>query len=158
MVGLTRTEVIAAADASARLVVLTATQTLNARQHAGRYLSLSVAATAVTLTLPETSGSGNRYYFIVGALNTSTYVIQAGDASDEMAGVIIGADSDADTYLGYPALAGDDFDTITIGDVTRGTLGSWVELVDIAVDLWFVRGQVIQSGGSEATPFTSAVS
>ncbi len=157
MAGLTRREVIKAADASARLLVIDGTLTLTQSAHAGRDLLLSATATLVTVTLPLALGAGTHYMFIVGVTNTSTYVIQAGVAADEMLGQLLAVDSDDDSNNGYPALDGDNFDTITIGDVTRGVQGSWFELTDIALNQWFVRGQVIQSGGSEATPFTSAV-
>ena len=159
MVGLRRRHLVKALDPIAQDFDVSATQTLNAQAHAGRRLVLNVAATAVTLTLPNATGSGNTYEFYVQLLNTSTYIIQAGTAADEFVGIVHGGDADASpaTSLHYDAAIGDDFDTYTFGDVTRGIAGSWVKFTDIALYVWKVEGSNIQSGGSEATPFTSAV-
>lgn len=159
MVGLRRRHLVAALQPDAQDFDVSTTQTLNPTDHANKRLILNVAATAVTLTLPNAIGTGNIYKFYVQLLNTSTYVIQAGTAADEFVGIVVGGDADAApaTSLHYDAAIGDDFDTYTIGDVTRGIAGSWVEFHDVATNVWSVKGSCIQSGGSEATPFTSAV-
>ena len=153
---LTRLEVVKTAHPSAKLS-LGATTILTQREHSGRPILLDATATAVTLTLPAAGGTGMRFEFIVVTTNTSNYVIQVANSTDEMHGQIRGVDSDADSTLLYPALTGDNFDTITIGAVAEGQQGSYFELIDIAVGVWHVRGQVIQSGGSEADPFSAAV-
>ncbi len=159
MVGLRRSHLVKSLNPGAQDLDVSSTQTLNALEHSGRRLILNVAATAVTLTLPNATGTGNTYEFYVQLLNTSTYVIQTGTADDEFVGMLAGCDADATppTSLHSDAAIGDNFDTCTIGDVTRGLAGSWVKFTDIATNVWKVEGSVIKSGGSEATPFTSAV-
>ena len=158
MVGLRRRHVVARSNPGSG-VTIAATVTLNPTDHANKRLILNVAATAVTLTLPTATGTGNIYKFYVQLLNTSTYVIQAGTAADEFVGIVVGGDADTApaVSLHYDAAIGDNFDTYTFGDVTRGIAGSWVEFHDIATNVWSVKGANIQSGGAEATPFTSAV-
>lgn len=159
MVGLRRRHVVAALNPLAQDFDVSATQTINPTAHANKRLILNVAATAVTLTLPAATGTGNIYKFYVQLLNTSTYVIQAGASADEFVGIVVGGDADTApaVSLHYDAAIGDNFDTYTFGDVTRGIAGSWVEFHDIATNVWSVKGANIQSGGAEATPFTSAV-
>ena len=154
---LTRLEVVKTSHPSAKLS-LGATTTLTQREHSGRPILLDATATAVTLTLPAAGGTGMRFEFIVVTTNTSNYVIQVENSTDEMHGQLQGVDHDtSDASVNYPALTGDNFDTITIGDVAEGQQGSYFELIDLAVGVWHVRGQVIQSGGSEADPFSAAV-
>jgi hypothetical protein len=43
------------------------------------------------------------------------------------------------------------------GSTTGGVRGSLVELQDVASGIWMVRGSLV-STGSEATPFSAAVS
>ena len=159
MVGLRKSHLVKALNPAAQDFDVSSTQTLNAQDHSGRRLILNVAATAVTLTLPNAIGSGNTYEFYCQLLNTSTYVIAAGTAADEFVGIVFGGDADVSpaVSLHYDAAIGDNFDTYTFGDVTRGIAGSWVKFTDIATNVWKVEGSNIQSGGSEVTPFTSAV-
>ena len=159
MVGLRRQHLVAMLNPGSQDFDVSATQTLNPTDHANKRLILNVAATAVTLTLPNATGTGNTYEFYCQLLNTSTYVIQTGTAADEFVGIVVGGDADVSpaVSLHYDAAIGDDFDTYTFGDVTRGIAGSWVKFTDIALNVWKVEGANIQSGGSEVTPFTSAV-
>ena len=159
MVGLRRRHLVAALNPASQDFDVSATQTLNPTDHANKRLVLNIAATAVTLTLPNATGTGNTYEFYCQLLNTSTYVIQAGTANDEFVGITTGGDADTApaVSLHYDAAIGDNFDTFTFGDVTRGIAGSWVKFTDIATNVWKVEGNTIQSGGAEATPFTSAV-
>ena len=124
MVGLRRRHLIAAANPGAAASV-SASATLNASDHANRPIKLTGdGSTLQAYTLPLATGSGNTYTFYVQTTNTGTYTITAA-GSDEFNGTISGTDSDGEAEgPGWPALAADNFSVVTLGDVTRGELGS----------------------------------
>lgn len=127
--------------------------------NAGQVLAINDAA-GVTITLPAATGTGARYTFIVGTTVTSNAVIiQVADATDEFAGTVRQTDVDtSDTPANYPALAADNFDTITLnGTTTCGLIGDVFVLVDMATNLWALDGQC-NASGSVATMLTAAVS
>jgi hypothetical protein len=134
---------------------LTASTTLIRQIHDGVPLILNAAA-GLTVTLPAATGSGAIYTFIVGTTVTSNaYVIQV-TGDDTMKGVAWIAADGGNTVVAFEAAA--DSDTITMDGSTRGGLvGDRIELIDIAADVWAV--QMWAAGtGTEATPFTAAVS
>ncbi|KKL59728.1 hypothetical protein LCGC14_2212410 [marine sediment metagenome] len=152
MVGLRRRHLVAALNPNSA-VTISATATLTAEVHANRPLYLS-GTTAQTYTLPLATGSGNTYTFHVLETNESNLFAINAAGSDEFNGMIMATDADAETEgPGWPALAADNFSVVTIGDTTRGLLGSWVQFRDVASGVYFVSGQTAASG-SEATPFT----
>ncbi len=159
MVGLRRRHLVAALNPASQVFTIEATATLNPTNHANKKLLLGGdGSTAQTYTLPNATGTGNRYEFEVSVTNTGTYVIQAGTAADEMNGMVVSSDGTGDTSLqAFDALAGGDMDTFTLGNVTRGELGSWVTMTDIATNLWMVHGLMVCSDATPVTPFTSAV-
>lgn len=143
-----------------RLVTHVATGALVEANHEGRINLLGeVGGNAlVTLTLPPATGSGARYPFLVSVVNTSNYVIQV-TTDDIMQGNII-ANSTGDTPdLAQPWAAAADSDTITLNGTTSGgaSIGDRLELVDILPNTWAVSG-VVTASGTEATPFSAAVS
>lgn len=142
---------------SGSMVDLTATATMEKMAHEGRILAMNNAGTATTFTLPPATGSGDVYHFVVKAVNTSNYVIAVDSSSATIDGCIIGCADSGNSVNGWEADSTDD--TITLNGSTKGgvTIGDWVELIDIATNQWAVRGQITQSG-SEATPFSAAVS
>ncbi len=75
-------------------------------------------------------------------------------------GVAIGADDDtegAGTAHVWNCETNDD--TITMDGTTKGgKLGDHVEVLDYASGKWLVKAFLTQSGGSEVTPFSAAVS
>ncbi len=150
-------EINSIADASARIVTIVATDAITLVEHANRLnLLAEVGGNAlVTLTMPEATGSGNRYKFYVGVVNTSNYVIAA-LTSDILQGTIMGTDSDGAPGNAW-ALASDD-DKLTLNGTSTGgaSIGDWVELVDCLDTIWCTSGQITQTGGSEATPATSS--
>lgn len=137
-------------------VAITANTTLTKASHAGRLLVFNDADGA-TLTLPAATGSGDRYRFYVGVTVTSVSdKIAVANASDIMAGVIFGAQDGGDTVVGWETAA--DSDTITLnGSTTGGLKGDYIELEDAKANLWRVTGHIAQTG-TEATPFSAAVS
>lgn len=131
--------------------------TLTQDTHDGRTILLDTAAGS-TVTLPAASGSGARFRFQVSVTATSnSHKIQVANASDIMQGVILALSDGSNAVLGWEAGASDD--TITLNRTTTGTakVGHFIEVEDIKANTWAVHGTIAQSG-TEATPFSAAVS
>ena len=109
-------------------------------------------AAGCTITLPDATGTGYRYLITTIVDQTGDLVIQAPDADNVMQGVAM---TDM-TGVIWPTA--DTTDTITLNGTTTGGLkGTRIELIDVAADTWhvFVVGE---ASGTEATPFSAAVS
>jgi hypothetical protein len=157
---LTATEINAVADVSGRLVNLTAaTLTMTAALHGERVVTVNKADGA-TITLPAATGTGQKYSIYVGTTITSVgLVIQAASAADSFTGFAYGADTDAEGATGFTWNADSGDDTITMDGAAQGGIaGDRVDIIDIASGIFSVTGYLTQSGGSEATPFSAAVS
>lgn len=155
----TPAEINAACDRSARVVASADAGTLALTQalHEGRLVQFSDADG--TLTLPEATGSGDTYRVAVTTTFTGGAITVAPSTDDRFEGVIWAVDTDDDSNLNYPALAGDTFDTITLNGVAKGGLANDLfTFIDVAEGVWHVQASLRQSGGSEATPFSSAIS
>lgn len=153
----TAEELNRAVDVSTRIVALAVTTAITEAAHEGKTIVMSGAGAARTFTLPAATGGGARYRFVVGAVNTSGYVIKSVVGTDLMKGVILGDDGGGVTAaLVWAAGATDD--TITLNGTTSGgvSIGDWVELEDITATAWAVRG-VVQQSGAEVTPFSDSV-
>jgi hypothetical protein len=152
----TAAEINAAADVSGRLVAQAAGDfALTAATHGNRITLVNDAD--VTITLPAASGSGNVYKVVIVTTAWTGGTIQAASASDSFLGGINGVDDDADAAYAWKAETNDD--TISgNGTATGGKVGDWYEFIDVATGLFLVSGFITQSGGSEATPFSAAVS
>jgi hypothetical protein len=139
-----------------QVVNLTASASLSAKDHAFRTVTLNAAA-GMTVTLPVATGSGDVYRIILGTTVTSNnYVIQAADASNVLTGFASLLQDGADTAVHFEAAA--DSDTITMNGTTKGGLkGTFVDLVDIATNTFAVK-LIGAATGTEATPFSAAVS
>jgi hypothetical protein len=151
----TVTELNRVADASTRIVNLTAaTLAVTEAAHDNKIVTVN-KADGSTLTLPAATGSGTKLHFIVGTTITSVGLIIQVTGNDTMTGfAFVCNDTDA-SVSGFETSA--DTDTITLnGTTTGGIKGDSVELVDIAADLWWVRVNS-SATGSEATPFSAAV-
>ena len=139
-----------------------ATDSVTEIEHAGRTLLLGeVGGNAnVVLTMPDATGSGNIYEFIVSVAmgGSTTYKIQAADANNTFSGQIQYLDEDGTAVSAFPTVSATD--TITLNSGTQGGLiGDTVTLIDIAADKYAVKGQMrVASGTDPATPFTAAVS
>ena len=138
----------------------TATDAITEIEHAGRTLLLGeVGGNAlVTLTLPDATGSGATYKFIVSVANTSNYVIKVPDADNTIAGIMTYLDEDGTAVTAFPTVAASD--TITLnGGTTGGIVGDYLEIIDIAADKYHVRGVMrVAAGANPATPFSATVS
>jgi hypothetical protein len=139
----------------------TATDAITAAEHAGRILLLGeVGGNAdVVLTLPDATGSGNVYEFIVSVtIPSNTYKIACPDADNTITGQIQYLDEDGTAVTAFPTVSASD--TITLNGGTQGgRVGDTLTLIDIAADKWMVKGLMrVAAGANPATPFTAAVS
>jgi hypothetical protein len=144
-----------AAPGSPSIVTLAASTTLTAALHASRILLLTGTGAALTQTLPAATGTGNRYLFVVGAVNTSNHIITALTGDLLYGNIITNSTGDSpDLAQPWPADQSNDI-IITLNGTTTGgqAIGDWVEVIDIATDKWLVRGTTTTSG-TEATPFS----
>jgi hypothetical protein len=133
----------------------TNTLSLTALVHANRTLVVLDASLAVTL--PEATGTGNVYKVVQGIAATASTFVTADTANAGFYGSIHGVDTDAPTTLYEWAATPGTSDTITFNGVaTGGKIYDWVEFIDVATDSWLLDGWISQSGGSEATPLSSA--
>lgn len=125
------------------------TLTVTRAQHSGRVILLDTL-TGSTCTLPAAAGTGDRYKFFVSVAPTSNnHIIKVANASDTMVGVISSVPTSiaqAVTATSAEAAGGTD-DTITMNGTTGGGIaGSYLELTDIATNLWLVQGWLVASG------------
>lgn len=136
-------------------VTLTAATTLTSA-NAGR-LHLLDASGGFTVTLPASVGNGARFRFQVKTVSTTGYVVQVANATDVMQGAVFTVSDGAAAVLGYATASTSD--TITLNGTTKGgvTIGDWFELTDYAAGFFAITG-FTTSSGTEATPFSAAVS
>ncbi len=155
---LTRREVISQLKRGSRVVSETAAFTFSPERHGGKITLLSLLA-GFTATLPAAIGSGIKYRVHVGIVLTSgSYIIAVANSSDNFEGSIAILDTDtANTMEGFETTSNTS-DTITMNAAATGglTIGDWIEIVDIAVNKWHVRGSLTGTGNA-ATPFSAAV-
>ena len=135
------------------VTVADATVTITDDAHVGQRVVFNRAA-GVTATLPAATGSGNRYEFIGAVDATGNQIIQV-TGNDTMAGVAYLGNDSAGASCFYTAATSD---TITLDGSTKGGLKGWrVICDDIAADTWAVL-VMSEASGTEATPFSAAVS
>jgi hypothetical protein len=136
------------------VTVTSATVTITDEAHVGQRVIFNRAA-GVTATLPEATGSGNRYEFIGAADASGSQIIKVADATDIMMGIAYLGNDAAGVSTFYTA---DTSDTITMDGSTKGGLKGWrVVLDDIAANTWAVI-VMSEASGTEATPFSATVS
>lgn len=137
--------------------VAAAAFTIVQNTHEGRVMLLNNAGVASTVTLPNATGSGAVYKFIVQAVNTSNYLIKTNRGADTFDGLVLNAKTDGSGAMrGWSPAATDD--TITLNGTTTGgsSIGDWVEVRDIATNQWAVSGNT-SGTGTVATPFSDTV-
>ena len=142
-------------------VTLEATDAITAAEHAGRILFLGEPGgnADVVLTLPDATGTGNVYEFIVTvSMSSNTYKIACPDADNTITGQIQYLDEDGTGAQSFPTVSASD--TITLNGGTQGGLvGDTLTLIDIAANKWMVKGLMrVAAGANPATPFSAAVS
>jgi hypothetical protein len=126
--------------------------------HNGTTINLDTLTGSVC-TLPAASGSGAKFRFLVTVLATSaSHIVKVANSSDTMIGLAFGARVDSgNAALGFAAQATSD--TITLNRTTTGSvsLGEWVEVTDVATNLWSVSASLTATGAAFATPFSATV-
>ena len=133
--------------------VTDSTVTIEKGPHLGMPIVLNRAA-GCTATLPAATGSGNTYNFIGAIDATGDQIIQV-TGDDTMAGVAYLGNDSAGASCFYTAAA---TDTITLNGTTKGGKKGWrVTCTDTAADTWSVM-VMSEASGTEATPFSAAVS
>ena len=130
-------------------IVLTTNTTIDRDTHIDTVCVID-AAGGFTVTLPEATGSGDRYRFYVKTTLTASATIAA-LTTDIMQGAVMVATDIAGVTC--PATATSD-KLVMNGSTTGGLLGSYVEVVDAVDTTWFVTGALVSSG-AEATPFSA---
>jgi len=156
-------EIARVCDLTGRVVTLTSATSLTIAKHGDRTMLLGEVGgdAALAVTLPEATGSGVKFKFIVSVPNTSGYTIVVADTTNaNFCGNVINQDADlvgTIAAITYPAPA--NADTITLNATSTGGLkGDWLELQDIGTDLWFCTGVVsCPAGSNTATCFSAAV-
>lgn len=136
-------------------ITVTAATISLTKEHAGTTINLSRAA-GITATLPAATGSGRWYeFFTLTTVTSNNNIIQV-TGTDVMQGFCLLAQDAADTAVMFETAA--DSDTITMNGSTKGGIrGESIWLKDVAAGVWQVK--MMGSGtGSEATPFSAAVS
>lgn len=152
----TAAEIDAVADASTRLVLASAaTLTVTLAAHDQKVIVLNRAA-GVTATLPAAIGSGAVFRFTTGtAVTSNSNIIRVADNTDVMSGSIYVTDQAAGTGTEFNTLATSD--TITMnGSTSGGLVGGILTLIDVALNLYVVHGNIIGTG-VEVTPFSATV-
>lgn len=114
-------------------------------------------AAGITMTLPASTGCGTKFKVEVQTTITSNaLIIQVANATDVMTGICLTAQDGGDTIVAFETASTSD--TITMnGTTTGGIRGDTIELEDVASGFWSVR-IVCSATGTEATPFSAAVS
>lgn len=132
--------------------VTASTLTVTQADYNGQTIGLSRAA-GITVTLPAATGTNAAYTFVVSTtVSSNSYKIQVANATDVINGVANVSGSTGTPFGTLPAS-----DTITMnGTTTGGIAGSYVEIIDVATGVFFVRAALIGSG-TVATPFSAAV-
>lgn len=145
-----------AAQVSSRIVNLAVSTSITLAAHDGKTIVMGGAGSARTFTLPASTGSGAKFKFKIGAVNTSNYLIKSVAGTDVMKGTVLMLSDNSAAVLGYSAGSTDD--TITLNGTTTGgvKVGDWIELEDVAANTWAVTG-ILTGSGTEATPFSDTV-
>jgi hypothetical protein len=143
-------------DVSTRKVSLTATASITEVLHEGKVCVITGTA-AATYTLPEATGSGATYRFIMNEVNTNGTIITTADATNcSFFGSINILDKDAAAQGAYAPAATDEKITLN-GTTSGGQIGDYIEVIDMATDKWCVFGQLqVPTGSNPATPFSGA--
>ena len=117
-----------------------------------------MSAAGITYTLPD-SGDGDitgvTYEFVMKTQGATQKIVCSDTGNEKIQGALLASDTDADTAKTWSAELGDNFSSINFASVAQGEPGSRVKLTCIGADRWQVEGIVLQSGGSEATPFAT---
>ncbi|CAB4145602.1 hypothetical protein UFOVP474_21 [uncultured Caudovirales phage] len=148
-------DMIGAVEATPPVAVTGATLTCSRDVHGGRTIVINAAA-GCAVTLPNATGTGSMYRFVIGTTITSnSTTIKVNNATDVMAGRAFVISDGAAAVLGYATAASSD--TITLNGTTLGGLvGDHIEIIDAIAGTYAVR-VFTAATGTEATPFSATV-
>lgn len=125
-------------------------------QDVNKTIKLDTAAGSI-VTLPASTGSGARFKFVITTIPTSnSHIVKVANASDTMIGLAFLSDDTSDNAVAFNASG--TADTITLNRTTTGgvALGEFIEVEDIAANLWQVHA-FLKCTGTPATPFSATV-
>ena len=148
-------DMIGAVEATPPVAVTGATLTCSRDVHGGRTIVINAAA-GCAVTLPNATGTGSMYRFVIGTTITSnSTTIKVNNATDVMAGRAFVISDGAAAVLGYATAASSD--TITLNGTTLGGLvGDHIEIIDAIAGTYAVR-VFTAATGTEAIPFSATV-
>lgn len=140
-------------------VLTSGSLTLSAALHDHKMLIVNAVGGA-TLTLPPATGSGAMFYIYIGqTLTGGTFVVRVANSSDFMRGAAYTVGAAAGSFLtANTGTVATESDTITFnrGTTGLGTIGDYIEVNDMAPNVWAVEAEYASSG-TAATPFSAAV-
>jgi len=145
-----------AATCDERVVLLTtaANRSLTPEAHANRVVILSAEFTnaAQTITLPKSTGSGDKYTIFNNAVLTQDLVVAALGADVFSGSALVASETAGSTDVFHTTATSDKY---TFDNTTTGGLrGDKVELIDISAGTWFVRIEA-NGSGTLATGFSA---
>lgn len=142
-------------DASTRLVSLTAASSMTREANGNGKINLLSLLAGFDTTLPEATGSGDTYEFMVGIVNTTGDYGLLALTTDTLSGSALILDSDtSDNVVGFLADGTDD--KMEINGTTKGglTIGDKIKFTDVAATTWAVEATLTGSG-IVVTPFAA---
>ena len=84
-------------------------------------------------------------------------VVCADTGNETLVGSLHSIDTDGDASAAiWNAQASDNFSAVNMTGVATGKPGTYFTITNMAADIWHIKGEVHQSGGSEATPFAAS--
>lgn len=139
----TQSEIDAVCDVSARLVNVTgSTLTMTSAIHGGKITTINAAA-GCAVTLPAATGTGNIFTVIIGTtigVNTTTFTCVG---SDKLTGSCTVSSTGTSGSFAVPATS----TVVTMnGSSKGGVVGSYLQLIDIATNVWAIRGSFNGTG------------
>lgn len=153
-VNATAAELNRSSQVSTRAVTLSGSTSITTALHEGRDLIMTGTGSAFTQTLPAATGTGGRFRFWVGAVNTSNHVIQGASSSDIMKGVVNMGISNSATSKMFAANGSSNYICTLNGTTTGGSnIGGYIDFIDFATNVWLVSGSLMGSS-TIATPFS----
>lgn len=141
---------------SATPIDTTATSlTITQATHGGRTVTVSSAA-PIAITLPQATGTGTRFRFVIQVAATATqHTIKVANSTDVLQGYVFSLTTASANVIGFGTSATSD--TVTLnGTTTGGVAGSMWEIEDIKTGFFRVMGFDAPTG-TTATPFSATV-
>jgi hypothetical protein len=150
----TTAEINRVADISTKIVTLTGDTSITTALHGGKIILLGEVGgdAKLSATLPEATGTGVTFHFIISVANTAEYEIQV--ATDD---IFDGAIQIIDGNLQTAANSTEDYTAATSdtanfdSDLICGDVGDWVIVTDILTGIWAIDGQCRSDGDAYTT-------